>query len=67
MKQFNAEALSDISTVQVSTHEACSTEMFGKYDLETATKRDVLVLSQEVIACRIGYVTGNRTQWSELV
>jgi hypothetical protein len=67
MKQFNAETGNDISMIIVSTHESRFTEIFGKYDLETSTKRDVLVVSQQVIACRLGYVTGNRTPWGELV
>ena len=53
--------------VKVSTHGPCFTEMFGKYDLKTSTKRGVLLVSQQVTACRVGYVTGNGTPWGELV
>jgi len=69
MKQFNAETGSDISMVKVSTHEPCFTKIFGKYDLETSTKPNVLVVSQHVIACRVVYVykTGNCTAWGQLV
>lgn len=69
MKQFNAKTGSYITMVKVSTHEPCFTKMFGKYDLETSTKPNVLVMSQHVIACRVVYVyiAGNRAPWVHVV
>jgi hypothetical protein len=67
MKQCNAEIGRDISMVKVSTYEPCFTKILSKYDLETSTKRGLLVVSQQVTACRMGYVTGNGKPWGELV